>query len=202
MSKSNDIVFYIMRFVSLFHKIGMYILSMWLLSLIVVILSLNLPFEFGGEFIGFRQMVHHPWLTSIFLVFFIAAIVYYFVLKEELSSTQQFSVEITEISSKQSDPLAFLASYFVPLVSFQLDIPSHEIVLILLFIVIGVMYVKGGLFHMNPTLLLLGFKMYDVEYAKDGHNYHVVAISESTLNKGNRIRHIKISNDIWFAYKK
>lgn len=177
---------------------------MWLLALIVIILSLNLPMEFGWDshFIGFKEMIIHPCLTVIFLIIFLLGIYYYFILtRGRLTGTQQFSVEIVEISSKQSDPLAFLASYFVPLVSFQLDIPSHEIVLVLLFIIIGVMYVKGGLFHMNPTLLLLGFKMYEVEYAKGAGNRHVVAISKSTLIKGDRIKHIKLSNDIWFAYK-
>lgn len=191
-----------MRLSGLFHKTGMYILSMWLLALIVVILSMDLPIDFGGEFIGFDKMIPHPWLTGFFLVVFISGIVYYFLLKEELTSTQKFSVEIKEISSKQSDPLAFLASYFVPLVSFQLNIPSHGIVLVLLFFIIGVMYVKGGLFHLNPTLLLCGFKMYNVEYAKDGDSHHVIAISKSALAKGDRIRHITMSDDIWFAYKK
>lgn len=189
----------------LLHKTGLYILSMWLLALIVVILSLNLPMEFGldSHFIGFKEMIIHPWLTSIFLFIFLLGFIYYLILtRGRLTGTQNFSVEILNISSKQSDPLAFLASYFVPLVSFQLSIPSHEIVLVLLFIIIGVMYVKGGLFHMNPTLLLLGFKMYEVEYAKDGGNNHVVVISKSSLVKGDSIKHIKLTNEIWFAYKK
>lgn len=180
----------------------MYILSMWLLALIVVILSMELSIDFGGEFIGFDKMIPHPWLTGFFLLVFLIGIIYYSLLKEELSGTQKFSVEIKEISSKQSDPLAFLASYFVPLVSFQLQETSHELVPVLLFLVIGIMYVKGGLFHLNPTLILCGFKMYDMEYAKDGNSHHVIAISKSVLAKGDRIRHITMSDDIWFAYKK
>lgn len=183
----------------------MYILSMWLLALIVIILSLNLPMEFGWDshFIGFKEMIIHPCLTVIFLIIFLSGIYYYFILtRGRLTGTQQPSIKILKISSKQSDPLAFLASYFVPLVSFQLNIPSHEIVLVLLFIIIGAMYVKGGLFHMNPTLLLLGFKMYDVEYDHGGEIYHKVVISKSTLVKGDSIRHITLTNEIWFAYKK
>lgn len=191
-----------MKFSSLFHKTGMYILSMWLLALIVVILSMELSIDFGGEFIGFDKMIPHPWLTGFFLLVFLIGIIYYSLLKEELSGTQKFSVEIKEISSKQSDPLAFLASYFVPLVSFQLQETSHELVPVLLFLVIGIMYVKGGLFHLNPTLILCSFKMYDMEYAKDGNSHHVIAISKSVLAKGDRIRHITMSDDIWFAYKK
>lgn len=175
---------------SLFHKTGMYILSMWLLALIVIILSLNLPMEFGWDsyFIGFKEMIIHPCLTVIFLIIFLLGIFYYFILTRGwLTGTQQFHVKILKISSKQSDPLAFLASYFVPLVSFQLQETSHELVLVLLFLVIGIMYVKGGLFHLNPTLILCGFKMYNVEYAKDGDSHHVIAISKSALAKGDRI---------------
>jgi hypothetical protein len=179
---------------------------MWLLAIIVVILSFNWPIQFGKDshFIGFAELIRSGWITIVFVLIIIYGVLfYYYLIKHCISGTQNFSVQIQHIESKQSDPLAFLASYFIPLVSFQMDNLRHNVVLLGLFVVIGVMYVKGDLFHMNPTLLLLGFKMYSIKYGEcnDEKGKTIIVISKSELQESDSIRYILLSKNIWFVFK-
>lgn len=183
-------------------KLGMYILSMWILALIVIILSFPISFDSGNQFIGIGKFIKEGWITLLFLFVFLYGIWFYYkLIHYHITGTQEFSVSINSIESRQSDPLAFLASYFVPLVSFQLTEFKHEVVLIILFITIGIMYIKGNLFHMNPTLLLLGFNMYEIGYLKNSEECKTTVISLSILEKADRIRYVEITDNVWFGFK-
>ncbi len=59
--------------------------------------------------------------------------------------------------------LTFLTTYIVPLICFNLDNVRYIVALFVLLFVIGQIYVKTDKFYANPTLAILGFRLYKLE---------------------------------------
>ena len=189
-----------------------YLMSMWLFIVIVIILAWPYPCYIGRNctFIGWDEVWEKT--SSFFLLFivlFIAASSVYFYWKLFVfKGSSPPAVRVTECAPKSSEPLSFLASYFVPLVSFSIDKTNHQIVLIILFICIGIMFVRGNLFHLNPTLLLIGFRLYEIKFNYQNTNPEEIPaedtkiiISKSSISIDDNLRYISISSNLWYAVK-
>ncbi len=193
------------------RSLGWYLMTMWLFIVIILILAWPFPCYLGEdwEFIGCSEVWKH--ITRFYLLFIVLFIVSsiiilywkYFAFK----GSSPPSVTIIKCSPKSSEPLSFLASYFVPLVSFSVDKVTDQIVLLILFVSIGVMFVKGNLFHLNPTLLLFGFHIHDIEIKyqstdnESDKTYSKIVISKSDLSEVESIQYIPISTNLWYAIK-
>ena len=189
-------------------KWGMYLLSMMLFAVIVLILSFPFQIHFGKqwEFVGWGKIWDWLWwFPFLFICIILADIFFYLWFKYvNIRGSQHISCKIKKIESLQSDILAFLAAYFVPLVSFSISKTNHQIVLIILFVVIGLLYVNGDLYYQNPTLALIGFKTYKV-HCDMGENSELkekCVLSLSSLQEDDRISYICLSENVWFAIKK
>lgn len=191
---------------SIIWKWGMYLLSMMLFALIILILSFPFEIRLGAEFVGWDSLWSWMWwFPLIFVIIIVIDVIFYCYFKHiSLSGTQYISCEIKGIESLQGDILAFLASYFIPLVSFTVTKTNHQLVLLILFGVIGLLYVNGNLYYQNPTLSLLGFKTYRVacDLGKDGDLKKRNVLCMSHLAIGDRIKYIPLSDKVWFAVKK
>lgn len=143
------------------HKILLYISSMALFFLIVFILSFS-PCENVSQATKYCDVsiCVVRWCSLSLLIIGML----YFAYMEFIKKTSSFnqSIEITSFDSHSYENLSFLASYFMPLVSFNLLYLSHTIVMILLVISIGVIFVQSGKYYTNPTLALFGYRVYSV----------------------------------------
>ena len=99
--------------------------------------------------------------------------------------------------------MSFVASYFFPIVSFNLGATwQHAVVLAFLFVLIGAIYIKADIYYCNPTLMLLGFRVYDAEGLLNKNvGYKQVVISWGKLSDGDDIKYIPIDDKTSFAYK-
>lgn len=76
-----------------------------------------------------------------------------------LKSNRQFSV--TGKYEKTGDSIiSYIFTYLVPLLSMDINNGNSIIINLLLFILIGVLYVAQDLIYLNPILALLGFNFY------------------------------------------
>ena len=141
------------------HKTFLYISSMSLFFLIVFILSFS-PCENVSQQTKYCD-VSIGIIRWGSIVFFLTGLLY-FAYMEFIRKPSSFnqSVEIVSYECLSYENLSFLASYFVPLVSFNLLYLSHTIVMILLVISIGVIFVQSGKYYTNPTLALFGYRVY------------------------------------------
>lgn len=96
-------------------------------------------------------------------------------------------VVLSEISNKGSEALNYLVTYIIPFISFNsnifegkqgLNLPTL-IAFIILFLVMGNLYMYNNLYHINPILTLF----YDIHTANEKNGRGIIVISE----KGNVI---------------
>lgn len=83
-------------------------------------------------------------------------------------------MKILKIEKINYEHLTFLATYIIPLITFDFEKERYVLVLAVLLIIMGVIYIKTDFFYANPSLALLGFNIYKVdvklsdEESKDG----------------------------------
>lgn len=177
-------------------KVNFYLLSMWLFYIMVIILSL--PRFWEKEDVDTKMMV----LPALALLCFLYVSMFFgwLVLKRR-NDSHSLSVVIQDIQQRDYETLAFLASYFIPLVSFNLDKIRHQLVLIVLFIAIGIIYIRGNMYFANPTLSLLGFKSYTatIRYQNGEVKNDIVLISTQILSRNSRVTYLKIDEGVFYA---
>lgn len=72
-------------------------------------------------------------------------------------------VESAEVRRADESVLAFTSSYVVPVVvALFSDDTASLVATIALVLLLVIIYVRAGLYHLNPTLAVIGFRLYEV----------------------------------------
>lgn len=86
--------------------------------------------------------------------------------EKELPSTM-------EVSPESDSLMNYVVTYFTPLISFNLNDNKSVIMNILLFLLIGLMYVGSSATYLNPVLGVFGFKVFGVSNFPNAH--HIIS---------------------------
>lgn len=183
-------------------KVKMYILSLWLLFCFVIISTLDLKIickTLCDESKDWLGMLTTNVIPIVCMIMLIICIVFYFQFKHELNGTTQLPTKVTKLCNKNADYLAFLSTYIIPLVFVDFDSKRQVLILLLLLISIGFMYVKTDMFLSNPTLALLGYKIYEIQ--TENEDIYGIMISQGDIEEGEKIRYIRLDRNAFFIRK-
>jgi len=184
------------------RKIDLYILSLGLLFVFFLIISTVLPdspFVYTDAASWKHLAMSNPLpIASIFALLY--CLHAYFRFDFDLKGATDIPFEITKIEDINYEHLTFLATYVVPLISFDFGSGRQMIVLGLLLIVMGIIYIKTDLFYANPSLALLGFHIYRVNGSfKNGEREGIVLICRGRLTEKQKVSYIKLDDRIYFV---
>lgn len=187
------------------RKIGLFILSLWLLFILIIIITIDVPITLGKdcEFVGVGYLLSHNIVPLICIIAILIGWYSYYDFSFTLEGTKELAFEIVEIENIDYEHLTFLTTYIVPLVCFNFFSIRYQIVLILLLIVIGTIYIRTDLFYANPTLALLNFRIFKVKgnFVNGEVRENIILITKNQLEKGDKVVYIKLDNRIYFAKK-
>ncbi|WP_449468216.1 anti-phage protein KwaA [Stenotrophomonas humi] len=184
------------------RKVDLYILSLGLLFVFFIIIATVLP---GPSFSvkdidGWGQLAVKnplPIASALALVYCLFA---YFRFNFDLKGAGEIPFEVKKLENINYEHLTFLATYVVPLISFDFGSLRQVIVLGLLLVVMGVIYIKTDLFYANPSLALLGFHIYRANGGfKSGERVGIVLISRERLVEGRKVSYIKLDDRIYYV---
>jgi hypothetical protein len=91
---------------------------------------------------------------------------YYWRFDYKIAGSMSIPVTIVSVEDINYEHLTFLTTYIIPLICFNLTSARYLIALGFLLIVIGAIYVKTDKFYANPTLAILGFRLYSAVVRK------------------------------------
>lgn len=182
-------------------KVRLYFMSLSLLFFLVFLLTVDIPISFahGAKFVGWvellqRNMVAFPAALLMAASIFIAKNISY-----QWKGATNIPFEVEEVKNENYEYLTFLTTYIIPLICIDLENMRYVVVLVLLLIVIGYIFVKMDLYYGNPTLALLGYRIYRAKVkgvtAPDG----VILICKGCVTKGASIKWIEIDKLVWVA---
>lgn len=189
----------------MFEKIGMYIMSMSLLFLMLIIITIEIPICFDSDchFTGFYNLAYKNITTILLAILLIIGVVFYFIFNNKIKNSKEIPFKIEKIESVAYENLSFLATYIIPLVTFDFSNVKYTIVFFMLILIMGCIYVRTNLFYSNPVLLMLGFRVYKVRGLFMGgvHIDDVILISKGALTLNDRVSYLKLDNCIYFVVK-
>lgn len=187
-------------------KVHLYVLSLALLFVFFIILNVKVPFCFtdGCSFIGLKKIVGTNVISVVSFLVLLWCVYGYWSFKHAIEGTSEIPFKIKKIESANYEHLTFLATYVIPLISFDFSKERQIVVLLLLLIVMGIIYIKTDLFYANPSLALLGFHIYkaDGEFKSNiGNRGNIILITREKLIAEMRVKYIKLDDRIFYVQK-
>lgn len=183
-------------------KVGMYLLSLWLLFVLVFVNKVDVDVNIciGCSFLPWPELAKlalKNLLPLVCVAMLAASAMFYAFFVRIISGAKDGPVKIEELEDKNAEHLVFLATYVIPLVGFGLDSPRQMINLGITLLLLGVIYIKTDLFYANPTLSLLGFKIFNIK----AQGKAAILISREEIEVGDSVNILRLDKKIFFARK-
>lgn len=188
-------------------KVGMYLLSLWLLLVLIFVNKIDIDLCFGCKFASWAELsaiAAKNYLPSMCVAVLVVSLAFYAVFTRIIQGAKDGPFKVVEIEDKSADHLVFLATYVIPLLSFSLDTSRQVVSLVITLTLIGAIYVRTNLFYANPTLSLLGFKICTVKFEQGGAGVPTgaaVLIAREDIDPGTSVNMLRLDKNIFFARK-
>ncbi|WP_405175595.1 anti-phage protein KwaA [Paenibacillus sp. FSL H8-0261] len=183
-------------------KIELYVISLWLLFILIIIVTIDIPIclKNSCSFIGFKKLITSNIIPVFAFILLLLGILFFFNFKYKLAGSQQNHITVKKIENRNYEHLTFLSTYIIPLIAFDLTKIRYAIVLFLLLVAIGIMYVKTNMFYTNPTLALLGYKIFKVNATfRTGNEEEIIIISREDVSLGDTLSYKTIHENIYYV---
>lgn len=182
-------------------KIKLYIMSLMLLFLLIFLLTIYIPLPFLPNYqpLGSEQLLLRNILPIIAIIMIIIGFMFMFSVEYKVKGTTNPPHKITKIKNENYEYLTFLTTYIIPLICIDLTSLRYIIILLILLTVIGYIFVKMDLYYGNPTLALLGYRLYKIDVEQLNYNSGIIIITRDIVAIGSSIEWIELSSNVWFV---
>lgn len=187
---------------SVWEKVELYIISLWLMFLLIIIVTIDIPIYFGEEwmFVGLKKLLLHNIIPLISLLLLIVGLTFISRFKYKLSGSKKTPFKITKIQNLNYEHLTFLSTYIMPLIAFDLSKIKYIIVLLILLTTVGAIYVKTDMFYANPSLALIGYHIYKVDGDfRSGKREEIIIISREKLSLDMEVSYKELNDKIYYV---
>lgn len=187
---------------SIYEQVKLYILSLMFLFLVVFIISFNFePIMLSIEYRKFCYSIFYDnWLPILMLLILVYCNQVRREFNHKLAGNASDSLKVKSCNKEDYEPLTFLATYIIPFFGFSFDSPNRLLAYFVLIVVIGVMFIRTEKYYANPTLSILGFKLYRADLVDGEQEYKsVVVITKDKIIEGQTISYKFISENVCFA---
>lgn len=187
-------------------KSGMYLLSLWLLFVLIFINKVSIDICLACKFADGPQLWEIAKANSLPLACIGMLLIsgcFYIAFARLIRGAKDGPYKVTEIEDKNTEHLVFLATYVIPLVGFGLESVRQIINLSITLVLLGAIYIRTNLFYANPTLSLLGFKIFVVKLEGQGAPLPqpCVLISREEIELSDSINVMQLDKRIFFVRK-
>lgn len=128
-------------------------------------------------------------------ILIVISIISVFILRKGRGTREKF---IKDLENPDDMVLSYIMTYIIPLIANGDNLKEVYIVNILLFVLIGYIYLRLNLIYLNPLWAMFGYVIY-----RDASKEIIVTnISREILKHKEKLRGYYISNNIFVAHKK
>lgn len=181
------------------YKPIFYFMSLGLLFLLIIPLTISIP-NCDSPYVapmGIGELLCRNWLALLAFGAFLIAVILACYVNYAWSGVANPTYDIVEIENVNYEYLTFLTSFIMPLVCMDFTDIRYIIVFLVLLVVIGYIFIKTDLYYGNPTLALMGYRLYRVRIEGLDAPSGIVVITRNRLSEGMAIRWIPIDKNVW-----
>ncbi len=185
-------------------KAELYLVSLWILFACIFFLSYRvdganycsaLTIYFAGHGLCWGGIVS---VASLCLA--IAGLLFFWRFVVRIKGAGGVTLVLKSVEDLGQEQISFLATYVIPFTSFEIASVRKTVLLAALLVITGAMYISMDKYYANPTLTLMGFKVYKAVYlVGSGEEKEAVLVSRQKLQKGNRVRMLAFAEGACFA---
>jgi hypothetical protein len=138
--------------------------------------------------------------TSISLILLVIILMLFFYIYSKISLKAQGNpkFEIKEISTQNKEYITYLGTYILPFIALETKTLYDIAAYIVLFITMGLIYVRTNLIYTNPMLLFFGYDLFEII---DNNNNKLVCISKEHFKNGDKPIGIKLGENTYIISK-
>lgn len=188
-----------------FEKFFLYILSLWLLFFLLIIVTFEPVKLFNSLtfFENFKAIISKNYISFVSLLFMMSGAYPLWQLKHKTRGATTTYFKISKKEDINFEHLTFLTTYIIPLICFNLKDERYLIALAFLLIIIGVIYIRTDRFFANPTLAVLGFRIYRVDLESvRGNKENIIIITEQIIMDDDFISLRQLDEKFYYGRKK
>ncbi|MEZ5358851.1 MAG: anti-phage protein KwaA [Candidatus Zixiibacteriota bacterium] len=183
-------------------KVQLYIVSLWLLFLLIIIITIDVPVCFAPdcEFIGVAEFMRLNVIPIVSAALLLLGLIFYWRFRHKIAGSKEIPFTVTELKNINFEHLTFLTTYIIPLICFDLSSTRYAFVLLVLLVLIGAIYVKTDMFYANPTLALLGYHIYKVDgNFRTGVRENIILIARERIAVEDKLHYRKLDERIYYV---
>ncbi|MBM7556839.1 hypothetical protein JOC47_001690 [Halanaerobacter jeridensis] len=134
-------------------------------------------------------------INLILIVVSIFSIIVLWVFIYSYTKIESDYINIEEVNPRDGEATSYIVTYIIPFLSMDLTTFEDKSSLLILFLVLGIIYINSNMIYINPLLNLAGYHIFET---KDKSGNTLILISRSKfISAGNRIKAIKISSNVY-----
>jgi len=186
------------------RKFELYIISLWLLFFLIIVVTIDIPYCWGENcnFIGFKELFSRNILPAVSLFLILIGALFSFRFDYRLNGSHELASIVIKVEDYNYEHLTFLTTYIIPLICFNLASTRYIIALGVLLFVIGIIYVRTDKFYANPTLAVLGYKLYKINLnTRFGNKDNIILITKERIALNDKIHTLRLDEKVYFARK-
>ncbi|MBU1598430.1 MAG: hypothetical protein KKE98_08365 [Nanoarchaeota archaeon] len=115
--------------------------------------------------LGIKNYFSIPLVIIMIALILISLLFLVYVTKKASKMSGDYK-SIVDAKDKSHQYLEYIIAYIIPFLGFNPNNVADMIALIIVFIIIGILYIRSDLIYMNPVLNFLGYKMFKVTLAE------------------------------------
>ncbi|HFY4908319.1 TPA: anti-phage protein KwaA [Salmonella enterica subsp. enterica serovar Typhimurium] len=187
-------------------KYALYILSLWLLFVSLFIMSYDknlfvsistyLDSKDTGTLLSSITPKNIVFISSFAMI--VAGVLIFLYLLLSFNSGWSVACTVSDVRNESHKHLEFLTTYVMPLVFTDVNSKRTMLNLLIMIVAIGMIYVKTNRFYSNPSLALLGFRIFKANINDRGTKEFVI-ICHGEIDNNSRIKYIKLDNNTCLA---
>ncbi len=182
-------------------KVRFYIISLTLLFVLAAIGTIDTQIFSNGKFIGICNILSNNIIPLIFIICAIISASLCFLIRFKFKGSLNPSYKVTSVKNENFEVMTFLATYIIPLACINLVETKYLIIFIILVVILGVFVTKMNLYMANPTLSLLGYKLYSITVDDPQITDNVFVITRDEINVDDKIEWLELDANRWFVRK-
>lgn len=186
-------------------KIKLYIMSLWLLFVLVLVATINIPICFSkdSEFVGWAKIITPNNIVAFSCLFLILlGILFYYQFNRKLNgSPDGLPLQLIKIENINYEYVSLFMT-LISVIAFDFTTIRGAILFALVIIILGAIFIKTEMFYSNPSFAILGYYIYRVT---TNHNEIIpensILIARGKLKINEKVDYLKISDSVFYCQK-
>lgn len=186
-------------------QIKLYIMSLWILFVLVLVATLNIPISFDSNaiFVGWKALLTvNNIVAFLCIIFILMGLLFYYQFNHRLMGAPDgLPIVVVKIDNINYEYISLFMT-FISVIAFDFKTIRGSVLFTLVLLILGAIFVKTELFYSNPSFALLGFYIYRV---KTKHAQIIpdnsILIAKGKIKIGDKIDYLKISDTVFYCQK-